>query len=299
MRNPQTILTRSFWTTLSGSTRQSLLCSKLYSITYVTYGLVYCWGHIVVSLSALSLCELADTADDICHGLCMLLAQCGRSRMLLSWCWRTAFELPWSEPRFLLWYCIYWDRDVLAMSATSGTPLHWVRRHAEAFYTRRQLHQAFSMLLWGACIQSLAGHFLFSADIGLEALLFLAHNIFEVLAKDYAPKNLLHSISVLRRGFSANLFVIVAEWLQASKVFVALVYVIIWPFGGPIPLVRLILPLLTIRRPRYVRLNVMPMLGLNIRVRCINESMYQRVDVSMSRCINVSVYCSFLAHSLL
>ena len=54
-----------------------------------TYYLVYFRGHIVVSFSVLGPCELATASDDMCHGICMLLAQpawCGRSGVPLPWC---------------------------------------------------------------------------------------------------------------------------------------------------------------------------------------------------------------------
>ena len=47
-----------------------------------------------------------------------------------------------------------------------------------------------------------------------------------VFAKELALQNLPHSISEVSSGFAAYLFVIVADRLQDSKVFVALVYVI-------------------------------------------------------------------------
>ena len=47
-----------------------------------------------------------------------------------------------------------------------------------------------------------------------------------VLAKELSPQNPPHLVFVLGGGFAVYLFVIVAEGLQDSKVFVALVYVI-------------------------------------------------------------------------
>ena len=58
----QRILAWSFLTTFSGSTHQSLLCSRLYS------------AHMVLSLSVLGSRELAEATDNMCRGLYMLLA---------------------------------------------------------------------------------------------------------------------------------------------------------------------------------------------------------------------------------
>ena len=88
-----------------------------------------------MSLSVLSSCELGAAAEDMCHGLCMLLAQ----------------------------------------------PAFWI------------LHSVVDLV---------------------------CH------CPELAPQSLSHSVYVLRGGFAAYLFVIVAECLQDSKVFVALVYVI-------------------------------------------------------------------------
>ena len=40
-----------------------------------TYGPVYYSSHIVASFSVLGSCKLDAAADDMCYGLCMLLAQ--------------------------------------------------------------------------------------------------------------------------------------------------------------------------------------------------------------------------------
>ena len=141
----------------------SLYCARNCTQHMALY--VYYWGHIVVSLSVLGLCELAAAADDMCHGFCMLcildLAQCGRSRVPLPWCCWSALELPWSEPRCSFWWCFYWAIDMCGPCLQLLTHL-CVRHHAEASHTRLQLYVALSRWLWSDCIRPSAGHFLLS-----------------------------------------------------------------------------------------------------------------------------------------
>ena len=62
---------QSFLSTFSGLIHQS----PVLKVKLSTYNTAYYWGHIVVYFSILGLYKLASTADNMCHGLCTLLAQ--------------------------------------------------------------------------------------------------------------------------------------------------------------------------------------------------------------------------------
>ena len=120
----------------SGSTHQSLLCSRFYSAHMALYTIV-------------------------CTTCILDLAQCVRSRAPLPWCWGPAVELPWLEPSCLIWCCVYWAINMCGSCLSLLTQL-CDRHHAEAFQTRLQLHLALARWLWDAWIQPSAGHFLLS-----------------------------------------------------------------------------------------------------------------------------------------
>ena len=81
----------------------------------------------------------------VCTTCILDLAPCGRS---LPWCWGPALELPWSEPRCLLWCCFYWALDMCGSCLRLLT--HFCARcHAETFHIRLQFHLAlFRWLYW-------------------------------------------------------------------------------------------------------------------------------------------------------
>ena len=174
----QQILTRSFLTTPSGFTYQSLLCSRLYS----AHMALYIFKATSLSLSVLNSSKHASAADGVPWSLNVVcttyiwdLVQCGKSSLPLPWCWETSLKLPWSELR-CCWCCFHWAIDMY------GPCLRLLTHFCARLFI---IGCRFLWLFSGGYKAFAFSHqlvtFCFPADIRLEVLLFLAHNIFDAV----------------------------------------------------------------------------------------------------------------------
>ena len=103
---------------------------------------------ILLSLSEPGPCELAAAADDMCHGLCMLLTQPAFGVLhsvvdLVCYCPGVEGLLLSSHDRNLGVRSDVAFIDICLQLLTH----HCARHHAEAYHTRLQLHPALSRWL--------------------------------------------------------------------------------------------------------------------------------------------------------
>ena len=145
-------------------------------IVLSTYGLVYYWVHTVVSFSLFGFCKLAAAAGNMYHGFCMLFAQPA------SWILHSVVDLVWHWPAvevFALMLLLLSHWYVGAMSANSDTPL--CQAPCRLLIPGCSFIWLFSDGYKALAFSDQWVTFCFTADIGLQALLFLVHNIFDVV----------------------------------------------------------------------------------------------------------------------
>ena len=176
-------------------------------IVLSTYGAVYYRPHIVVSLCVLGPCELAAAAGDMSHGLCMLLAQpasgilhsvvdlvchCpGVEGLLLSChdqslgvCSGVAFIEPLICTGHVCDFRHTFGPGTMQRLLLPGSSFIWL--FPSGYKAPAFSHQWFT--------------FCFSADIGLQVLLFLAHNNFYAV-QTCSSFLLAYSLAVLNLGW--------------------------------------------------------------------------------------------------
>ena len=164
-----------------------------------THSPVYYWGHLVVSLSVLSPCDLAAAADDMCHGLCMLNAQAA-SEILHS-----VVDLVCHCPEAESLLLNYHDQSLGVCSDVAFIEPLTCAGHIRDFWHTFVPGAMQKLLIPGCCFIWLfpGGYevlalshqrviFCFPADIGLQTLLFLAHNIFDAVQTSFS----LHPVGV-------------------------------------------------------------------------------------------------------